>query len=151
MKKEKLTVETDEDGTIRYRNADGELHNPHGPSVIDADGDKFYYINDKLHNPDGPAIVYADGRKEHCFNGKLHNPNGPAVIYPDGYKAYWINGKRHNPNGPAVIFANGLKWYYINGNLLTEAEFKSWQAQQSAPLHNKTATIDGIEYTLTAK
>jgi hypothetical protein len=105
MKKETLTVEKDEHGTITYHNADGKLHNPHGP-----------------------AIVFADGEKE-----------------------YYINGKLHNENGPAIVWANGDKWYYINGERLTEAKFKAWQTQQSAPLHNKTATIDGIEYTLTAK
>ena len=105
MKKETLTVETDEYGTIRYRNA----------------------------------------------SGKLHNPHGAAVVWDDGSKFYWIKGKRHNPNGPAIVWANGVKWYYINDKELTEAEFTAWQAQQSSPLHNKTATIDGIEYKLTAK
>jgi hypothetical protein len=104
MKKETLTVEKDDLGTVTYRNADGELHNPDGPAIIDADGEWHY-----------------------------------------------INGQLHNPNGPAVIYANGHKEYYINGEELTKAEFKTWQAQQTAPLHNKTATIDGIEYTLTAK
>ena len=60
-------------------------------------------------------------------------------------------GERHNPHGPAVILDDGEKWYCINDEELTEAEFKTWQAQQTAPLHNTTATIDGIEYTLTAK
>jgi hypothetical protein len=128
MKKEKLTVYTNSSGTISHYNADGELHNPNGPAVIYPDGDKWYYIN-----------------------GKRHNPNGPAVVYADGSKAYYINGERHNPNGPAVIWASGVKWYYINGEELSEAEFKTWQTQQSAPLHNKTATIDGVEYTLTEK
>ena len=105
MKKETLTVETSENGTITYRNASDQLHNPHGPAVVWDNGSKWYYINDQLHNPDGPAIVGADGSKS----------------------------------------------YYINGKPLSEAEFKSWQAQQSAPLHNKTATIDGVEYTLIAK
>jgi len=105
MNKEKLTVETNEDGTVTYRNADGYFHNPHGPAVVCATGGKSYWINDQLHNP-----------------------NGPAVIYPDGDKFYYINDKE-----------------------LSEVEFKAWQAKQSAPLHNKTATIDGIEYTLTAK
>jgi hypothetical protein len=104
MKKETLTVEKDDLGTVTYRNADGELHNPDGPAIIDADGEWHY-----------------------------------------------INGQLHNPNGPAVIYANGHKEYYINGEELTKAEFKTWQAQQTAPLHNKIATIDGIEYTLTAK
>jgi len=50
-----------------------------------------------------------------------------------------------------VVCADGSKYYYINGKPLTEAEFTAWQAQQTAPLHNTTATIDGVEYTLTAK
>ena len=90
----------------------------------------------------------ADG---HYINGKLHNPDGPAVAWASGHEEHWFNGERHNANGPAVIYANGHKEYCINDKLLTEAEFKTWQAQQSAPLHNTTATIDGIEYTLTAK
>ena len=105
MKKETLTIETDEDGTTTYRNADGKLHNPHGPAIIYADGYKAYYINDQRHNPDGPAVIYADGSKAYCINDKR----------------------------------------------LTEAEFTAWQAKQPAPLHNTTATIDGVEYTLIAK
>jgi len=105
MEKETLTVETDENGTIIYRNASGQLHNPHGP-----------------------AMFWADGHKEHWLNGQLHNPHGPAIVWADGYRRYCINGEE-----------------------LTEAEFKVWQAVQSSPLHNKTATIDGVEYTLTAK
>jgi hypothetical protein len=73
MNKETLTVETDEDSTIRYRNASGELHNPHGPSVIRADGDKYHHINGELHNPNGPAIVWADGGKAYYINDKLLN------------------------------------------------------------------------------
>ena len=151
MKKETLTVETGEDGTVTYRNASDQLHNPHGPAVVCADGGKAYWINGNLHKPDGPAVVCADGHKEHYINGKRHNPDGPAVVYPNGGKEYWINNNLHNPDGPAVIRANGCKEYYINDKELTEAEFKAWQAQQTAPLHNTTATIGGVEYTLTAK
>jgi len=128
MNKETLTVETDENGTIRYRNANGQRHNPNGPAVVKYDGHKEYYINGKLHNPNGPAIVDTDGSKYHYINGQLHNENGPAIVWADGSKFYWINSKP-----------------------LTEAEFAAWQAEQSAPLHNKTAKIDGVEYTLTAK
>jgi len=128
MNKETLTVETDEDSTIRYYNADGQLH-----------------------HQNGPAIIHADGRKEHWINGELHNENGPAVVWENGHKEHWLNGKRHNANGPAVVFADGDKYHYINDKKLTKAEFTAWQAEQSAPLHNTTATIDGIEYTLTAK
>jgi len=65
MNKETLTVEKSKRGTITYRNADGERHNPHGPAVIDADGDEAYYINGKRQNPHGPAIVWPDGSKAH--------------------------------------------------------------------------------------
>jgi len=84
-------------------------------------------------------------------DGDLHNPDGPAVVFSDGYKYHYINDELHNPHGPAILYPDGCKSYYINGDRLTESEFTAWQAQQSAPLHNKTATIDGIEYTLTAK
>jgi len=127
MNKETLTVETDEEGTITY------------------------YTNGKLHNPHGPAVVGTNGRKSYWINGKRHNPNGPAIVCANGDKFYYINGKLHNPHGPAVVGTNGRKSYYINGELLTKAEFKAWQVEQTAPLHNKTATIDGIEYNLTAK
>ena len=125
MKKETLTVETNSNGTTTYRNASDQRHNPNGPAVVDTDGSKWYYIN-----------------------GKLHNPNGAAVIWPDGGQEYWINDQLHNPDGPAMVRANGYKAHYIKGKKLTEAEFTAWQAQQSPPLHNKTATIDGIEYTI---
>ena len=128
MNKETLTVETSENGTIRYLNADGYLHNPNQPAVVHPNGNTSYYINGQLHNSHGPAVIRADVSKEYYINGKLHNENGPAVVFPDGRKKYYIKGYR-----------------------LSEAEFKTWQAEQSAPLHNKTATIDGIEYTLTAK
>ena len=128
MNKETLTVETGERGTVTYSNAIGRLHNPNGPAMVGADGSKYHYIN-----------------------GKLHNPDGPAVAWPSGHEEHWFNGKRHNANGPAVIYANSHKEYYINGEELTKAEFKAWQTEQSAPLHNTTAVIDGIEYTLTAK
>jgi hypothetical protein len=152
MNKETLTVETDEYGTIWYYNADDQLHNPNGPAVSYSDGDKYHYINGELHNPNGPALIWENGQhKEYYIKGQRHNPNGPAIIRPDGSKSHYINGQLHNPNGPAVIGSDGGKWHYINGNLLTEAKFKAWQVEQSAPLHNETATIDGIEYTLTAK
>ena len=45
MKKETLTVKTNVIGTVTYRNADGNLHNPHGPALVCDSGRKFYYIN----------------------------------------------------------------------------------------------------------
>ena len=109
MKKEALTVETDEEGTIIYCNASG-----------------------KIHNANGPAIVLHDGEKYHYINSRLHNENGPAVVYSDGSKFYYINDQLHNPHGPAVIRAGGYKAHYINDKPLTETEFKTWQAEQTA-------------------
>jgi hypothetical protein len=132
MNKEKLTVERDSKGTVTYSNSKGQLHNPNGPALVYVDGEKEHYINNQLHNENGPAIVCANGDKFYFINGELHNPNGPALVYVDGYKAYYINGKP-----------------------LTKTEFAAWQAEQIAEqiaaLHNKTATIDGIKYKLTAK
>ena len=128
MKKETLTVETDEYGRITYRNTSGELH-----------------------NSNGPALIWENGQhKEYYIKGQRHNPNGPAIVWADGSKAYYINGQLHNENGPAIIWVNGYKAHYINDKKLTEAEFKTWQTQQTAPLHNETLTIHGIKYKLTA-
>jgi hypothetical protein len=89
MKKETLTVETNEKGTIIYRNADGDFHNPHGP-----------------------AIIHADGRKEHWINGEFRNPHGPAIVGSGSYKAYLINGQLHHPSGgPAIVIADSCKAY----------------------------------------
>ena len=189
MKKETLTVETNSNGTIRYYNINGELHNPNGPALVWADGYKAYFINGERHNPDGPAVVWADGCKTYYINGQrlteaeftawqaqqsapLHNKTATIDgieytikrnnIKKEKLKVYTEQGGTityrnavydllHNPDGPAMVFADGSKSYYINGRELTEAEFTAWQAKQPAPLHNKTATIDGIEYTLTAK
>ena len=68
MKKETLTVETDENGTVTYRNASGQLHNANGPAVVYPNGDKSYYINGQLHNPDGPAIIDTDRSKSYWIN-----------------------------------------------------------------------------------
>ena len=60
METYKVTV--DEEGTIRWYNADGKLHRLNGPVVERMDGSKEYYKNGKLHREDGPAIEYLDGR-----------------------------------------------------------------------------------------
>jgi hypothetical protein len=104
MKKETLTVKTDEYGTVMHYNAEGWLH-----------------------NPDGPAVVYVNGTQEHWINGELHNEDGPAVADSDGYKFYYINNKLHNPHGPAVIDPDGCAEFWIDNEELTEAEFKSWR------------------------
>jgi hypothetical protein len=70
MKKETLTAYTNSNGTIRYYNEYGDLHNANGPAVIWPDGGQEHWINDQLHNPNGPAIVWANGYKEYYINGE---------------------------------------------------------------------------------
>ena len=37
---------------------------------VDANGSKFYYLNDELHREDGPAIEHSSGKKYWWLNGK---------------------------------------------------------------------------------
>jgi hypothetical protein len=51
-------------GNKRWNNSKGELHNTDGPAVIDQNGFKAWWLNNKLHRLDGPACEYTDGYKE---------------------------------------------------------------------------------------
>ena len=62
-------------------------------SGIDADGNKYWYLNGKRHRTDGPAVVYAGGTTEWFLNGKRHRTDGPAAIYSDGGKYWYLNDK----------------------------------------------------------
>ena len=58
-------------------------------------GTKYYY-KDKakkiLHREDGPAVVDADGNKIWWLNGKCHRIDGPALERYDGFKSWYVNG-----------------------------------------------------------
>ena len=110
----------------KWKNEKNELHREDGPAIEYANGDRYYYINDKLHREDGPAVDYSNGYyKAYYINGNRHNENGPAVERATGYKEYWINGKRHREDGPAVESATGYKEYWINYNQLTKEQFEN--------------------------
>ena len=65
--------------------------------VVDARGNRAYYLNGQYHREDGlPAIEFADGSKAYCLNGKWHREDGPAVERADGSKYYWLYGKLYN-------------------------------------------------------
>ena len=51
-----LIREVDQDGVVRYRNSDGQLHR--------VDGTRMWFLNGELHREDGPAVEYADGTRE---------------------------------------------------------------------------------------
>ena len=40
-----LTVEVDTWGVTRYRNQSGQLHRIHGPAIISASGDEWWFQN----------------------------------------------------------------------------------------------------------
>ena len=94
---------------------------------IDKDRDKFYYKDKEMtifHREDGPAAECADGDKYWYINDKLHREDGPAVEWANGYKSWYLNGKLHREDGPAIEYADGNKEWWINGEFLTEEQFK---------------------------
>ena len=80
------------DGTVEYRDAQGQLH-----------------------RLDGPAREWADGTKSWRVNGLLHRLDGPAFEEANGTKWWYVNGLLHRLDGPAVEGASGTKWWYVNG------------------------------------
>src|SRR3990167_8892773 len=54
----------DNEGTIIWRNLDGQLHRRDGPAIEWANGDKEWWLNDQHHREDGPAVERANGDKE---------------------------------------------------------------------------------------
>ena len=85
-------IETLSDGSVRYYNAQGQLHRTHGPAMIHPDGAERWYQQGLLHRIDGPAVIRADGTKAWYQNDKLHRTDGPAVIHADGTKAWYVRG-----------------------------------------------------------
>lgn len=65
MKQEyRVTVGEYSPGTIRfYKPGTDDLHRLDGPAEECADGNKYWYQDNKFHRIDGPAIEYADGSK----------------------------------------------------------------------------------------
>ena len=101
-----LECRVDAMGTLRYYNAQGQLHREYGP-----------------------AIEYSNGSRVWYQNGQRHRIDGPAVEYSDGDRVWYQNGQRHRIDGPAVEYSDDGRAWYINGKVLTEAE---WQQQVSS-------------------
>lgn len=60
---------------------------------VNANGTKYWYLNDKLHREDGPAIEWANGTKRWYLNGNLHREDGPAIEHADGTKCWYLKGE----------------------------------------------------------
>jgi hypothetical protein len=95
--------------------------------VKDADGNRFWYKNNKFHRTDGPAVEYADGSKFWYKNGKYHRTiwykngkyhrtNGPAIERVDGTKEWYKDGRLHRDDGPAIECFDGTKKWFKHGN-----------------------------------
>jgi hypothetical protein len=99
------------DGSIEWRNKEGQLHREDGPSrEWPAKGATAWYRNGKLHRDDGPAM------------------DGPLG------KSWYRNGKRHREDGPAVEHADGRKEWYRQGKEFTASEFAALREKELSEL-----------------
>ncbi len=71
MEYEEYIVKVYENKT-KWFNKEGQVHRIGGPAVEYADGDKFWFQNDKRHKLDGPAIELVKGYKEYWIEGKKY-------------------------------------------------------------------------------
>jgi hypothetical protein len=111
-----------------------------------ANGDKYWYVDDKRHRTDGPAIEYADGSKFWYVDDNLHRTDGPAMEYANGNKIWYRDGKLHRTDGPAVEHANGGKEWYVDGEELTEDEWRKRVGKVQS--EGRVVEVDGVQYKL---
>lgn len=65
---------TDKNGTVRWFDSDGEMHNDDGPALITATGTQEWWLHGRRHRVDGPAVVI-----------KVSNISDPLYLwYVDG-------------------------------------------------------------------
>ena len=88
-----MTKTTLPDGTIEYRNADGQLHRTDGPAITGPGGYQEWWLNGQRHRTDGPALIWSDGTQEWYLNDQRHRADGPAFTRPSGGQEWWLNGK----------------------------------------------------------
>ena len=48
-----------------------QIHNPYGAAIINEDGTKYYFIENKYHRLDGPAIIYYNSEEKYFINGQF--------------------------------------------------------------------------------
>ena len=82
MKKETLTVETDSNGTITYRNAYGERL---GPAVVGIDGWRSQHIKLQIMNKE-TLTVETDEEGTTTYRNAYGERLGPAVVGIDGWR-----------------------------------------------------------------
>ena len=80
--------------------------------IIDDDGTKRWWLDDKLHRLDGPAVVHSNGTIAWCANGACHRLDGPAIVRINGDKEWYKNGMLHRTDGPALVYRT-YKEYHL--------------------------------------
>jgi len=98
---------------------------------VEANGNKYWYLNGKRHREDGPAVEWANGDKFWFLNGELHREDGPAFELSNGNKFWYFGVKRA---------------WWLNGKQVTEEEHKKLTSK--ATCAGKVVEIDGIKYEL---
>ena len=94
--------------------------------IVDKDGTKSWFLDDKLHRTDGPAVEHFTGSKVWCVDGKTHRIDGPAFEGTDGTKGWWFNGMRHRLDGPTIEQADGTSWWYFEDKFLGRNQEGFW-------------------------
>ena len=56
----------------------------------------FYWIYIENHPKFTGCVVDARGNRAYFLNGKRHREDGPAVEWPNGYKVYWLYGEEYS-------------------------------------------------------
>lgn len=91
--------------------------------IIDGDGNKKWFMDNKLHRTDGPAVEWNDGSKEWYMNDKCHRIDGPAQEWNDGTKCWYLNGKLNRTDGPAEEWSDGSNCWWVDGVQLFKENF----------------------------
>ena len=86
-----------------HRNDQGQLHNEHGPAIINSII-KEWYIQGMRHRIDGPAVIRVNGTNEWWQFGKQHRTDGPAIVWGNEFDQFlatdfnlarwYVRGKR---------------------------------------------------------
>lgn len=58
-----LTLTELDDGTLMWRDTNGDYHCEHGPAILWPDGSYAHYIHGIPHRTDGPTLLLSDGRR----------------------------------------------------------------------------------------
>lgn len=64
---------THPNGDRVWTNAAGQLHREDGPAIIQQNGTRRWFANNRRHREDGPAVEYADGRRRWFIDGQEMN------------------------------------------------------------------------------